>query len=87
MQVTVKAPHGDKLEDLLINENLPDEDVDRVKQTQKNYKAWVAKLKDIRSSDENLLSRLVACLNEYKRHIELELVFDSPKDFLYRQKG
>ncbi len=33
------------------------------------------------------LARMVALLNEYRNYIDIDLVFDSPNDFLYRQKG
>ncbi len=33
------------------------------------------------------VERLVEATNRYKRFIELELIFDSPANFLYRQKG
>ncbi|MCL5745305.1 MAG: Bpu10I family restriction endonuclease [Acidobacteria bacterium] len=34
-----------------------------------------------------LLTRLVELVNDYKRYIEVDLIFDSSADFLYRQKG
>lgn len=34
-----------------------------------------------------LLTALVGSLNAYKRSIEVDLIYDSPADFLYRQKG
>jgi hypothetical protein len=33
------------------------------------------------------LAALVACLTDYRNRLDLELVFDSPNDFLYRQSG
>lgn len=39
------------------------------------------------SSGDQLLAELIALLNTYKRSIEIDLIFDSAKDFLYRQKG
>jgi hypothetical protein len=41
----------------------------------------------ITAEGEALLRALVTSLNEYKRFIEVDLIFDSPADFLYRQKG
>ena len=34
-----------------------------------------------------LLERLVDLLNDHKRHIEIDLIFDSTENFLYRQSG
>lgn len=33
------------------------------------------------------LARMVELLNQYRNYIDIDLVFDSPHDFLYRQKG
>src|SRR2546422_2143690 len=33
------------------------------------------------------LKRMVELLNEYRLWVDVEVVFDSPDDFLYRQKG
>ena len=30
---------------------------------------------------------MIELLNEYRNYIDIDLVFDSPEDFLYRQKG
>jgi hypothetical protein len=35
----------------------------------------------------DLLRGLVDSLSTYKRHVEIDLIFDSQDDFLYRQKG
>jgi hypothetical protein len=34
-----------------------------------------------------LLTKLVGLLNAYKRYIEVDLIYDSPRDHLYRQSG
>lgn len=36
---------------------------------------------------DKLLGTLVAELNAYKLYVDIDLIFDSPNDFLYRQKG
>ena len=40
----------------------------------------------IRDSDK-VLTSLVTSLNLYKLYVDIDLIFDSPDDFLYRQKG
>ena len=56
------------------------------------HTAWdgtIANLKDAKklgNSDE-ILKRMVDLLNEYKLFIEMDVIFDSENDFLYRQKG
>ena len=44
-------------------------------------------LSAVKGDPENLLAKMVALLNDYKYFIDLELIFDSREDFLYRQKG
>ena len=41
----------------------------------------------IDAEGDDLLQALVVALNEYKHFIEVDLIYDSPADFLYRQKG
>ena len=42
---------------------------------------------NLTSSGDELLKSLVDLLVQYKRFIEIDLIYDSPEDFLYRQKG
>ncbi len=51
------------------------------------YEEWVANLKNTEETGDHLVERLVALLDHYKTSIELDLVFDSSENFLYRQKG
>src|ERR1700722_7892863 len=84
----VRAPsHGDKLKALLINDKLPAADRARVEAAVKKYDAWIRPLRDFKGEASKLLSTLVDALNEYKRYVEVDLIFDSTSDFLYRQKG
>jgi hypothetical protein len=87
MQVTKTAAHGDKLKALLENAKLPKTDRPRVEAAVKKYDAWIEKLKGAQGDCATLLSTLVGALNQYKKYIELNLIFDSEDDFLYRQKG
>jgi hypothetical protein len=87
MQVTRVPAHGDKLKALLINVKLPPADRKRVELAIEKYDSWISKLAAIGVKNEETLNFFVEKLNEYKRFIELELIFDSEDDFLYRQKG
>jgi hypothetical protein len=80
-------PHEKKLMALLENENLPELDVPRVKEAVLRYDAWIAAMDALQLEGEALLAELVRLLNQYKRSIEIDLIFDSPGNFLYRQKG
>lgn len=81
------TPHFDKLQELLHNEKLPQEDKPRVKATLERYKQWIGEMQKVSSSGDERVIELVSILNEYKLFVEVELIWDSPQDFLYRQRG
>ena len=81
------TPHGDKLRALLENAKLPTADRRRVVTAIKTYDRWLAEMTTLEGEGEDLIVPLVNSLNRYKTTVDLDLVFDSPKNFLYRQKG
>ncbi len=81
------APHGMKLEALLRNKKLPATDRPRVAEARRRYRQWLASLNSACGEGNALLEVFVAATNAYKRFIELDLIFKSAEDFLYRQKG
>ena len=85
--MTNPTPHGDKLRALLRNSKLPNKDRPRVRAAVDWYDAWLAELSGIKGMGDALIEPMVASLNRYKASIDLDLVFDSENDFLYRQKG
>lgn len=87
MEVVRSPAHGEKLRALLVNNKLPASDWTRVESALKSYEAWVKRLREARGEGVVLLAALVEALNDYKRYVELELIFDATDDFLYRQKG
>jgi len=80
-------PHGDKLRALILNEKLPSEDQPRVRQAIKRYEEWLQELCAAQGTYPEIIAQMVSLLNAYKKHIEVDLIFDSDQDFLYRQKG
>jgi hypothetical protein len=78
--------HGDKLKALLENEKLPNGEKLRVQEAIEKYKSWLDELKAIKG-DLTVIPRMISLLTSYKRYIDLDLIFDSPDNFLYRQKG
>ena len=80
-------PHESKLIALLANESLPSADRPRVQAILDHYRVWNESMNVLTSEGDELLADLVRLLNTYKRRIEVDLIFDSPADFLYRQKG
>ncbi|MEZ2418814.1 Bpu10I family restriction endonuclease [Luteibacter sp. RCC_6_2] len=87
MKVIRTKAHGDKLHALLQNGKLPTTDKARVERTIEKYNEWIAKLLSAEGSAEEILKSHVDALNKYKRHVEIDLIFDSDGDFLHRQKG
>lgn len=87
MPVELPTPHGDKLLALLNNEKLPANDRPRVAKAHENYQRWREQTILASGTIEEKVVSLVDLLNDYKRYIELDLIFDSSDNFLYRQKG
>jgi hypothetical protein len=87
MEVLRAPAHGDKLKALLVNNKLPAPDRKRVEAAVAKYEGWVQRLREAKGNPAALLATRVDALNDYKRYIELELIFDAADDFLYRQKG
>ncbi|MGP5147608.1 Bpu10I family restriction endonuclease [Corynebacterium variabile] len=80
-------PHGSKLRELLNNSKLPDLDRSRVTAAIERYDQWIDKMKNLTSTGDDKVADLVDLLNEYKKSIEVDLIWDSSESFLYRQKG
>src|SRR5437867_2553929 len=84
------TPHYEKLVATLNSDKLPDDDRPRVAQAVEHYKQWIIELDAIMASTNEphlVLTRMVEALNKYRFYIDIELVFNSAEDFLYRQKG
>lgn len=80
--------HGEKIFSALYNEKLPSIDIDRLKIALQKYDDWIFKLNTVNGSNlDELIDKLVRLLNDYKMFIDIDLIFDSSEDFLYRQKG
>lgn len=86
MPIELPRAHGDKLSALLRNPKLPAGDVGRVEEAIERYEAWISRVKGS-ASGMGVLEELVRDFDEYKRYVDLELIFDSDDDFLYRQRG
>jgi len=84
--MSMPTPHGDKLVALLRNDKLPSGDRKQIKQAVDRYRAWLESLGRIPAGDVGV-PEAVRLLNEYRLFLDLEVVFDSQHDFLYRQKG
>jgi len=81
------TPHLAKLKALVRNRRLPTADKPRVEESLRRYEEWMKELKAVETGRKGVVQKLVDATNRYKMFIELDLIFDSPEDFLYRQKG
>jgi hypothetical protein len=84
---TLPTTHLDKLNALLKNPRLPAADEPRVREALQRYREWIKELEGVRGGQKGSVQKLVDATNRYKMFVELDLIFDSPEDFLYRQKG
>ena len=84
---TLPTPHLDKLKALLENRRLPAVDKPRVEAALQRYREWIADLEAVKGGQRGAVQQLVDATNRYKLSVELDLIFDSPGEFLYRQKG
>jgi hypothetical protein len=85
--MALPTPHLDKLNALLDNDKLPVYDKERIDHAIEKYQEWIQAMTDTEGEQSEMISRLVSLLSEYKQFIDLNTIFDSESDFLYRQKG
>jgi len=83
----IPSSHGDKLKALLTNGKLPESNKKRVCETIEKYNLWRDSLIQLKGDSNFIVSKSVDLLNTYKNFIEIDLIFGSKEDFLYRQKG
>jgi hypothetical protein len=84
------TPHFEKLEAALTNDKLPKGDKPHVEKAVQNYRLWVRDMEAIVASGEPahlMLKDLVFSLNQYRIRMDIDLIFNSQNDWLYRQKG
>ena len=83
-----RGVHGEKIVSAIQSNKMPVKDVPRLEMALQRYDEWIEKLKGINAETvDELVEKLVTELNTYKNYIEINLIFDSEEDFLYRQKG
>ena len=83
-----RGTHGEKIVAAIESEKLPANDKSRLEAALQKYDEWIVKLKSADAPTvDALVEALVNLLNEYKLYVDVDLIFDSTEDFLYRQKG
>ena len=86
-RVGLPTPHLAKLQALLQNPRLPVADRPRVEEAVERYEKWIHELASVTPGQKNSLKEMVDATNRYKVAIELDVIFDSTEDFLFRQRG
>jgi hypothetical protein len=81
------TPHLEKLAAAINNDKVPVGDKQRLEQAVDRYRTWIKSLESVHETGEAAILQMVHLLTEYKLYIDVEVIFDSPDDFLYRQKG
>ncbi len=81
------TPHLEKINRAIANEKMPPEDVASLEAAKERYGEWIAKLDAVGGDPGERLKRLVDLYNQYRSWVDVDLIFDSGRDFLYRQKG
>ncbi len=81
------TPHGDKLRSLLVNSKLPPSDRLKIERALVEYEGWLKRLHGLPYGDDFIVEQAVDLLNEYRFFLDIDIIFDSEYDFLYRQKG
>jgi hypothetical protein len=83
----LSRPHYGKLIACLENPRLPEADKESLEEAIRKYHEWIRELESVERGQIDTAEKLVEITNKYKRFIELDLIFDSTDNFLYRQKG
>lgn len=81
------TPHLNKLKELLTNDKLEEVDRGRVQAALEHYEQWISGMSRADGEGDEKVSQLVARLNDYKRFIELDVIWDSVGSFLFRNRG
>lgn len=84
-----RNPHLDKLNSTLANTKLPKKEKLKIEETIEKYRVWIKAINNAKKLEnpDKIIKQMVNLLNEYKLFVELDLIFDSDEEFLYRQKG
>ncbi|MDR1013892.1 MAG: Bpu10I family restriction endonuclease [Coriobacteriales bacterium] len=84
----MRGVHGEKLVAALESDKLPVSDKPRLSEAIVRYDTWIDDLSKVSGTVvSECIEEMVEMLNSYKNYIDIDLIFDSPENFLYRQKG
>ena len=81
-----KTPHRDKLLAAIENHKAK-ADVHILKEALCAYESWSSSLTTLTTTGKSRIYDMVRLLNEYKDHLEVDLILEKGSSFLTRQKG
>jgi len=70
-----------------VNKRLPPADKLRTEEALRRYNEWIEELGAVNAGQQGAVQKLVDATNRYMLSVELDLIFDSTGESLYRQKG
>lgn len=83
-----RGTHGEKIVAAIGSDKVSENDKKRLSDALDKYDKWIEDLNTCDSGTlDSFIEMMVKLLNDYKLYIDVDLIFDSPEDFLYRQKG
>jgi len=85
--VPLPTPHLEKLTSALENDKLPASDRPRLEAAINRYQEWLSSIRGVTATGVGAIRPLVSLLQAYKLYVDVDVIFDSTEDFLYRQKG
>ncbi len=81
------TPHLDKLTAAIDNDKMPEAAKPALHNCITLYHQWVADMQAVHGSREQVVAELIDLFNQYKFHVDFNLIYSNQEDFLYRQKG
>ncbi len=83
---TSRTPHKDKLLAALENGKARN-DIPILREALAAYETWIGALQRLTTTGQERVKEMVRLLNEYKDHLEVEMILERGSPFLTRQKG
>ncbi|MCY9805359.1 Bpu10I family restriction endonuclease [Vibrio scophthalmi] len=81
------TPHLAKINAAITNTKVSEEAKNILRGLLEVYRQWIVDMNAVEGSRSEIVSQLVNLLNNYKYHVDYNVIFNGGVDFLYRQKG
>jgi len=81
------TPHLAKINAAITNTKVSEEGKVILRALLEVYGQWITDMQAVGGNRREVVSQLVQLLNNYKYHVDYNVIFNGGVDFLYRQKG